>query len=73
MNRNYMDCVWRWEKLRQLSTMRQGFFTYEEDEIIRKRVAEWGDRGRGLWKVLEKELGRPGKSISQRWRKQLCR
>ena len=72
MNRNYMDCVWQWEKLR-LSTMKQGFFTAEEDVIIANRVTQWGDRGRGLWKLLEEEIGRPAKSISQRWRKQLLK
>ena len=70
MNRFYMDCVWQYEKIRH-ATMKQGYFTADEDAIIRKRVEEWGNRGKGLWKSLEEELGRPGKSISQRWRKQL--
>jgi len=48
--------------------MKQGRFIEEEDEIIRKRITEWGDRGRGLWVSLEKEIGRPAKSISQRYR-----
>lgn len=65
-----MDCVGKWEKIRY-SVMKQGFFTEEEDAIITQRVLEWGTRGKGLWKMLEGELGRPGKNISQRWRKQL--
>jgi hypothetical protein len=51
--------------------MKRGFFTPEEDEIIRTRVKEWNQVKKGLWKQLESELSRPGKSISQRWRKQL--
>jgi len=65
-----MECIWQYEKSRN-STMKQGTFTSSEDAIIRRRVAEWGNQGNGLWKSLEAELGRPGKSISQRWRKKL--
>ena len=47
--------------------MKKGPFTEEEDAIIKQRVAEWGDRGYGLWVSLEKELGRSGTTIRLRW------
>lgn len=65
-----MDCVSQWQKCKN-RIMKRGFFTPEEDQIIRTRVKEWNQVKKGLWKQLESELSRPGKSISQRWRKQL--
>lgn len=29
-----------------------------EDEIIVKRILEWGGKGPGIWVALESELGR---------------
>ena len=50
--------------------LKKGPFTAKEDALIRKRVREWGDKGNGLyglWTALEKEMGRAGLSISERW------
>ena len=48
--------------------MKKGPFTAEEDTLICQRVEEWGDKGNGLWVALEREMGRPGQTISERWR-----
>ena len=48
--------------------MKKGHFTAEEDALICQRVKEWGDKGKGLWVALEKEMDRPGSNISKRWR-----
>lgn len=44
--------------------MKKGVFTVKEDVLIRRRVAEWGDKRRGLWVSLEKEMGRPAQNIA---------
>jgi hypothetical protein len=49
------------------SRMKQGPFRAEEDKLIRRRVQEWGDRGRGLWVALQEEMGRPLARIRRRW------
>ena len=46
-------------------------FTEEEDEIIKKRVLDWGDKGSGLWVNLQKELNRPSSNIIYRWNSKL--
>ena len=46
-------------------------FTEEEDEIIKKRVLDWGDKGSGLWVNLQKELNRPSSNIIYRWNNKL--
>ena len=51
--------------------MKKGPFTAEEDAIIKQRVAEWGNKGNGLWVGLEKELGRPESDICKRWSRHL--
>jgi len=54
--------------------MKQGYYNQDEDAIIIARVNEWiklGKNMKGKWIELEAELGRPAKSISQRYRKQL--
>ena len=51
------------------SQMKKGRFTVEEDALICQRVREWRDKGNGLWEALEKEMGRPGGIIRNRWRK----
>ena len=47
--------------------MKKGHFTAKEDALIYQRVEEWGDKGKGLWVALEKELNRMANSIRQRW------
>ena len=49
--------------------MRKGPFTAEEDAIVLRRVAEWADKGQGIWKSLEIELGRPSNNVGNRYRK----
>ena len=61
-----MDCRSKY-KLIENSKMTKGHFTVEEDALIRQRKEEWGDK-RGLWVALEKEMDRPAKTISHRWR-----
>src|SRR2546430_258626 len=63
LNRGYLDCQWKSESL-CLATLKKGPFTSEEDAIIVKRVEEWGDRGKGLWKVLESEMRRPARTLN---------
>ena len=48
--------------------MKKGRFIAEEDAIINKGVAEWGNKGNGLWVGLEKELGRSANSVFYRWK-----
>ena len=67
MNRPPLACRNKW-KWMQTKKLKKGPFTAEEDAIIRRRKAEWGDRGIGLWTSLGKELGRPGPAIGQRWK-----
>ena len=56
----------------KLSNFKRGVpFTQEEDEIIKKRVLEWGDKGSGLWVSIQKELNRPASYIIYRWNNRL--
>ena len=56
----------------KLSYFKRGVpFTQEEDEIIKKRVLEWGDKGSGLWVSIQKELNRPTSNIIYRWNNRL--
>ena len=56
----------------QSSNFKRGVaFTPEEDQIIKKRVMEWGDKGAGLWVGLQKELNRPSSNIIYRWNSRL--
>lgn len=54
-----------------IQDMKKGPFTPEEDAVLLQRVAEWGDKGQGIWKALEQELGRPSNNIGNRYRKLL--
>ncbi len=47
--------------------MKVGNFTEEEDILIECFVREWGNKGKGLWTRLEKDLGRPSLTLKQRW------
>jgi len=42
-------------------------FTPEEDEIIKKRITDWADKGTGLWVALQDELNRSAATIRYRW------
>lgn len=66
------DCYVKWRSVLQ-SKMKKGPFSAEEDALIRQRVAEWGDKGKGLWISLQEEMGRPGDKIGQRWNKSLSK
>ena len=70
MNRSPLNCQAKWN-IMQYKKMKKGPFTAEEDAIIKQRVAEWGDKGNGLWVSLEKELGRSAKDINNRWVRKL--
>ena len=61
------DCKSKWRHVLQ-SKMKKGPFSAEEDALIIQRVAEWGDNRKGMFVSLEKEIGRPGDKIAQRWR-----
>ena len=67
LGRVAMDCSNKYKLILQ-SQMKKGPFTAEEDTLICQRVEEWGDKGNGLWVALEREMGRPGQTISERWR-----
>lgn len=67
LNRIPKDCKRRWLK-HKYSKLNRGPFTAEEDELILQRVAEWGNKGNGLWVGLMQEMGRPPVCISCRWR-----
>ena len=60
-------CCAKWRSIVH-SKMKSGLFTLAEDAYITRRVAEWGDKGMGLWSVLEKEMNRSDHSISGRWK-----
>ena len=61
-----LDCTNKYNSM-QSSKLKKGLFTAEEDALIRQRVEEWGDKGIGLWVALQKEMGRSGRVISERW------
>lgn len=68
----YQDCRNKWRALKT-PAFKKGFFTDEEDQIVIKRVREWGNNGPGIWKVLEKELGRSEHSIYMGWNKRISK
>ena len=61
-----VDCYTRFKDIRKFQ-MKKGHFTAEEDALICQRVKEWGDKGKGLWVALEKEMDRAGVNIRGRW------
>ena len=69
-----IDCQHKWKSI-LASQLKKGPFTAEEDALIRQRVAEWRDqgKGKGLWVSLEKEMGRSGKNIRDRWNRWLSK
>lgn len=62
LNRSTVDCRAQWQK-----KLKKGNFTGEEDALIKQRVAEWGDKGKGLWSSLQMEFDRPAAAIKYRW------
>ena len=67
MNRSVTECIHKWNNM-QDSIKKKGNYTADEDALILQRVAEWGNKGNGLWIRLEKELGRPAKHVAQRFK-----
>jgi len=57
--------------LMKTATMVKGPYSTAEDALIRQRVKEWGDQGKGLWTSLQGEMNRSIKSILSRWNKNL--
>jgi len=73
LNRVPSDCNFTWKNI-QARAMKKGPFDAAEDAIIRQKVAEWGNKGEGLWLSLTKELGRSRKDahiIRRRWERVL--
>ncbi len=66
MNRRAVDCKGRWMRVVE-EDMKHGALTAAEDEIIRQRVKEWGNKGQGLWVAMSRELNRPKNTLSNRW------
>lgn len=66
LNRNYRDCQHKYINITK-STLRNGPFTPNEEEIILKRVEELGEKSHGVWTKLEKELGRRSRSIQDKY------
>jgi len=60
-------CRDKWDSLVQ-SAIPIGPYTPKEDELILRRVAEWGNKGNGLWVCLQSEMGRSSSSLNGRWR-----
>jgi hypothetical protein len=69
--RDKAECRNKW-KQHYAATLKFGEFTEEEDEVIRRKVENWGSK-RGLWTALEKELGRPDYTIKMRWNNDLSK
>ena len=67
MGRLPKTCHGKWNTLRQ-RTMKGGHFTPAEDALICQRVAEWGNKGMGLWASLEKEMKRGDGALAKRWK-----
>ena len=67
MGREVVSCRSKWNTRRQRN-MKGGPFTPAEDALIRQRVTEWGDKGKGLWVSLEKEMNRSDGSLVSRWK-----
>lgn len=68
LGRAAASCANKWTSL-QHGMMKKGSFTLAEDALIERRVAEWGDKGPGLWTQLEKEMNRSNSSIGERWKR----
>ncbi len=68
LNRHYRDCQHKWINIVK-AELKTGVFTKEEEDLIVQRVHEWGDRGKGIWVALEKELGRRNRSILDKYKR----
>lgn len=75
VNRSYKDCKTKWgvfTRRAHVSALKKGPFTAEEDEIMRQRATAWGDKSpSGLWRELERELGRPALNLRNHWQRLL--
>lgn len=70
LDRAPKDCEVQWVAM-QNSRTKRGIFSPEEDAIIRQRVAEWGDKGPGLFTAIGKEINRSLASVRSRWNARL--
>ena len=66
LGRVRQDCQNKWISILR-GKMKKGPFSAEEDALIRQRVAEWGNKGPGLWASLQEEMGRSDANIRMRW------
>jgi hypothetical protein len=67
LNRNYRECQHKYSTASKTS-LKGGAFTKEEEELILRRVDEWGERGGpGIWSTLEQEMGRKSRSIQDKY------
>ena len=66
LNKPPLRCRDRWRCIKA-AKMKAGPFTEEEDILIECFVREWGNKGKGMWVALEKDLGRPNWTLRQRW------
>jgi hypothetical protein len=68
LDRTNAECRQKWRSIYRMSDQfKHGPYTAEEDAIILQRIQEWGDTRNGLWACLEKELGRLGSNIQNRY------
>lgn len=66
LNRNYRDCQHKWAAISK-SSLKSGSFTADESDYIVRRVTEWGNKGPGIWTILEQEMGRKARSIQDKY------
>lgn len=57
LQRPAKECYQQWRKMK-IHSFKHSPYTQEEENLIARRIQEWGDRGHGLWRRLEKELNR---------------
>ncbi len=67
LERTPSGCCAKWRSIVH-SKLKRGPFTLAEDAYIERRVREWGNKGMGLWSVLEKEMNRTNGAILARWK-----
>lgn len=62
------ECLDKWKAITQ-EKLKKGIFTPAEDELLMRKVKEWGDpkEKKGLWVKLSKEMGRREGSLVRRY------
>ncbi len=66
MNRKTVDCQRKWKSILD-AQMRHDPYTETENNLIRQRVKEWGNKGKGLWTSIEREIDRSQRSLELHW------